>query len=698
MFIHNMSFRLKFIIVNAFALVALLVVLFVSLGALDIEMMSGRKKMVKSLVDSAVSVIARYQAEEASGRLDRGEAQARALADIKAMRYGENEYFWINDMTARMVMHPIKPELDGKDLADFKDPTGKRLFASFVDTVKASQTGFVDYLWPKPGFAEPVRKISYVAGFTPWGWIIGTGIYVNDVDEAFYRQAMTLGGVIGFVMIVAGAITYLISRSITRPMNNLVGVVRQLAAGQTEVAICCTDRKDEIGPLAAALAQWRETLIETVERQCRERDEIARREARQKYVDEATRKFDATIVAMLGKITASVEHLHASADTLSANAEQTQRQSAAVSVATEQATANVETVAAAGTELMASIQEISRQVQQSAITAQAASTEAEATNRKIGGLAEAAQKIGEVVRMINDIASQTNLLALNATIESARAGEAGKGFAVVAHEVKNLAGQTGRATEDIAAQISSVQAETQEAVRAIEGISQTIGRINEMATAIAGAVEEQGAATAEIARNVEQASTGTREVSSNIAGVAQAAAETGRMSQNVFVAANSLLAESETLRAVVDGFLITVSAADGDGISLQWSDAWMTGHPTIDADHQTLVRYVNDLHQAMLEGNGRDAAGGILDKLISYTREHFAREEGIWQKGGLSSLDDHRRVHAGLVTKVERLRKDFSTGNAVLTMDVMAFLRGWLIDHVFRTDKACVKAIADTEV
>ncbi|TAN77957.1 MAG: bacteriohemerythrin, partial [Magnetospirillum sp.] len=461
----------------------------------------------------------------------------------------------------------------------------------------------------------------------------------------------------------------------------------------TRYSVTDTERKDEIGPLARALEQWRIRLVEAAERQRREREEIAHREARQKHLDEATRKFDATIVAMLGKITTAAEYLHGSADTLSANAEQTQRQSAAVSAATEQATANVETVSAAGTELMASIQEISRQVQQSATTAQAASTEAEATNRKIGGLADAAQKIGEVVRMINDIASQTNLLALNATIESARAGDAGKGFAVVAHEVKNLAGQTGRATEDIAAQISSVQAETQAAVKAIEGISQIIDRINEMATAIAGAVEEQGAATAEIARNVEQASVGTREVATNIAGVAHAAAETGRMSQSVFQAANGLLAESEALRAVVDGFLITVGA-DGDGLSLQWSDAWVTGHPVIDADHKMLVQYVCDLHSAMMEGRAREGVGDLLGKLLSYTQEHFTREEGIWQKGGLSTIGEHKSVHSNLMRKVEQFRQDFMAGNTELTTDVMMFLRGWLIDHVFRSDKACVKAIA----
>jgi methyl-accepting chemotaxis protein len=390
-----------------------------------------------------------------------------------------------------------------------------------------------------------------------------TGSALDKADQTAGESGVRLLVTAGVMsaMLILGILAFLTIRGrITTPLAELTQAMSRLAGGQLDVSVR-TREDDEIGKLARMLIVFRQNAIHSYRTQDREKRELASREERRRRIENATARFDATIVAMLEKIRRAVEHLHASADSLSANAEETQRQSTAVSAATEQATANVETVSAASTELMASIQEISRQVQVSAGTARNAAAEATDTNRKIGGLVDAAQKIGEVVSLINNIASQTNLLALNATIEAARAGDAGKGFAVVAHEVKNLAGQTARATDDIGTQIAAVQTETRMAVQAIEGIGQTIANINELAVAIAGAVEEQGAATTEISRNVEQASTGTREVATNIAGVADAATETGRMAQSVFQAASGLLAESRTLEQEVQHFLREVRAA-----------------------------------------------------------------------------------------------------------------------------------------
>ena len=372
----------------------------------------------------------------------------------------------------------------------------------------------------------------------------------------------TLAAVIGAIAVIIGlAGSIIIARSITNPLGTLVASVGRLARGETDHQVPGAERGDELGPLAKALDGWRLGMVEARRREAEDREQVVRREARQRLITESTQRFDATIVAMLAKVKAAAQQLHGSADALTANAERTKSQSTMVAAATEEATANVATVASASAELSASIHEISRQVHQSTDIVQAAAGEADEANRKIAGLAEAVQKISQVVQLINDIASQTNLLALNATIESARAGEAGKGFAVVAHEVKNLAGQTARATEDIGNQIATVQAETHSAVNAIAGMAQTISKINDLSTAIAGAVEEQGAATAEIARNVEQANHGTGEVATNIAGVAAAAAETGGMAQAVFLAANQLMEESTALEHEVQNFLQTVREA-----------------------------------------------------------------------------------------------------------------------------------------
>ena len=270
--------------------------------------------------------------------------------------------------------------------------------------------------------------------------------------------------------------------------------------------------------------------------------------------------FETSVKAVVETVSSGATEMQGSAQTMASTAEETSRQATAVAAAAEQASANVQTVASAAEELSNSIQEISRQVAQSNAIARNAVDEAKKTNDKVRGLAEAANKIGEVVKLITDIASQTNLLALNATIEAARAGEAGKGFAVVASEVKSLANQTAKATEEIAGQIGAIQSATGEAVEAIQGIGSTIGQISEIATAIASAVEEQGAATREIAGNVQQAASGTREVTHNIGGVTQAAGETGESATQVLNAAGELSRQAETLRGQVEEFLREVRA------------------------------------------------------------------------------------------------------------------------------------------
>ncbi len=290
------------------------------------------------------------------------------------------------------------------------------------------------------------------------------------------------------------------------------------------------------------------------------------------YIDEGKKNFNArmntladnlesSVKSVADKVSTSANDMRGAAEQMTIKAEQTSQQATTVAAASEEASVNVQTVASAAEELNASVAEISRQVAASTKITTQAVVEAETTNLQVEGLAKAAQRIGDVVKLISDIAGQTNLLALNATIEAARAGEAGKGFAVVASEVKNLANQTAKATEEIITQITAIQSETKGAVEAIQRIGSTIGTINEISTAIASAVEEQGAATREIARNVQEASAGTSEVSSNIIHVTETARETGETARLMQASSGALVDQSSMLRGEVDEFLTRIRAA-----------------------------------------------------------------------------------------------------------------------------------------
>ena len=377
------------------------------------------------------------------------------------------------------------------------------------------------------------------------------------------RRTLTIeGGAAIAAVILSLVLAIWLARGITRPILGMTETMRKLAHGDKSVEVPAKDNKDEIGAMGQAVQVFKDSMIET--ERLRDEQEAQKQRAaaerRQATLDMAA-KFEDSVGGIVANVTSRANELQATAQSMAATAEQTTRQTTAVAAASEEATANVQTVASAAEQLTASVHEIGKQIGLSSQMIGDAVKQTGAANDRVQGLAASADKIGEVVRLISDIAGQTNLLALNATIEAARAGDAGKGFAVVASEVKALANQTARATEDIAAQVRAIQEATDASVESIHGVNQTIAKVNEAATSIASAIEQQAAATQEIARNVQQAAVGTQEVSSNIAGVSEAAQQTGAAAAQVLSSSGELSRNGDLLRQQVDTFLRDVRAA-----------------------------------------------------------------------------------------------------------------------------------------
>jgi len=532
---HRLSLLILLVVLGSLATMA------VTLSILESNLMNEKAQQTRVLVETAFSLVESFHRDEKEGRLTRQQAQVGALDALKALRYDGGNYFWVNDMQARMVMHPIKPELDGKSLKDFRDPAGTYLFREMVAEVERSGAGSVDYYWSKPGRDEPVAKVSYVMGFSDWGWIIGSGIYVDDVRQSFWQTASTIGVIALLVVGVVVVMLFMIGRSISKPICATTAAMRELASGNgdlTRVLPC--DGNDEITELTEHFNQ---------------------------FVDKTR-----NLVSSVGQSTAQ---LATAAEELSAVTREN-------SGAAEAQRAETDQVATAVTEMDASAREVARNASEAATAArqtdEAATAGRSVMSRAVGSIEQLAgeietadavidklkiesENIGLVLGVIRGVADQTNLLALNAAIEAARAGEQGRGFAVVADEVRTLASRTQKSTEEIQEMIERLQLEAGKAVdvmrsgrtmanqtlehaaeadKSLENIVQLIARITDMNVQIAGAAEQQTGVSQEVDHNVVQ--------------IAQLAEQAVNGSEQIAMASGELAQLGEGLRELVSRF------------------------------------------------------------------------------------------------------------------------------------------------
>ena len=493
-----------------------------------------------------------------------------ALTAIGSLRFGPTgkDYFWINDMHPKMVMHPIKPELDGKDLSEFKDPNGKFLFKEFVTTCQEHGEGFVDYLWPKPGFDLPVRKLSFVKLFEKWGLIVGTGIYLDDVDQILAdkksiiqaqvasQRNWTIGAML-VILLLAGCGVAITARKISSSIVSASAMLKDIAEGEGDLTRTLqVQDHNEIGEMA----KWFNLFVEKI------RAIFADVKEKAVNLDDSSRDLNGISEQMskgseqtsgkAGKVTQA-------ADTMNTNV-------SSVATAMEHASTNINMVASSVEEMTATINEIAENTNKaSTITSDAVEQTSQASHQ-VSELGSAAQQIGKVVEAITDISEQVNLLALNATIEAARAGESGKGFAVVANEIKELARQTSEASGEIKREVDRIQSSTEGTVTQIGTIQEVVNQVNEIVSNIAAAVEEQSVTTKEIAANVNQASQGVDEINQKVAQnsevsssivkeiteVSEAAGEMAHSSSQVNVRASELAELSRTLNEMVGKYKV----------------------------------------------------------------------------------------------------------------------------------------------
>jgi methyl-accepting chemotaxis protein len=559
--LNNLTIVPKLAILVGVTLIGLCVAGGLAAYLMQQEMQRARVDQTKAIVEMARNMAAELKKQADAGEItmDQAKAQLRKLGN--AMTYDKGAGYLFGTAYDGITQLAPDPKQIGTNRMEVVT-NGRKLSWELMNGVKSNGEILLRYEYVKPGQETPIRKLGYAVAVPGFDMYLGTGGYLDDLDDKLRPIIWVLGFAILGIAVISGGIAFMIGRSISRPLAVLGTRMQDLADGKLDAEIPGAGRGDEVGKMAATVQIFKDNAVRMRELEKSEAATQARAASeRRTAMESLAGDFERSVNGIVRSVSSAATGMQSTAQSMTSTASDASARAATVSAASQTASGNVSTVAAAAEELSGSVSEISRQVARSSEIASKAVGDAERTNATVQVLSTGAEKIGEVVKLIHSIAAQTNLLALNATIEAARAGESGRGFAVVASEVKALANQTAKATEEISGQVAAMQSSTSDAVAAINGITQTIAQMSEITNSISASIDQQGEATREIARNIQSVAAGSSEINAHIGGVTTAAEATGKAAGDVLSNARELDNQSGMLRSAVDGFLAKVRAA-----------------------------------------------------------------------------------------------------------------------------------------